>query len=66
MDYVYFSSLLQVRMEKTLGDDSDLRVVFPRAYAKYTLKEGTLEERRELLGCLKSKLYLDGQTLVIK
>lgn len=44
----------------------DLPKVDCRAYAKYTLKEGTLKERRELLGCLKSKLYLDGQTLVIK
>ena len=29
-----------------------------RNYTKYLLSEGTLIEKRELLGCLKSKLYL--------
>jgi hypothetical protein len=29
-----------------------------RGYAKYVLREGTNEEKRELLGCLKSRIYL--------
>lgn len=29
-----------------------------RGYAKYILREGTNEEKRELLGCLKSRIYL--------
>jgi site-specific DNA recombinase len=29
-----------------------------RGYAKYVLKEGTNEEKREILGCLKSRIYL--------
>lgn len=29
-----------------------------RGYAKFVLKEGTNEEKRELLGCLKSRIYL--------
>ncbi len=29
-----------------------------KTYAKYTLKEGTNEERRELMGCFKSKLKI--------
>lgn len=29
-----------------------------RGYAKYVLKNGTADEKRELLGCLKSKLIL--------
>lgn len=29
-----------------------------RGYAKYILQEGANEEKRELLGCLKSRIYL--------
>ena len=29
-----------------------------RTYAKYVLKEGTNEEKRELMGCFKSKLKI--------
>lgn len=29
-----------------------------RGYAKYVLREGTNEEKREILGCLKSRIYL--------
>ena len=33
-----------------------------RSYAKYILREGSSEEKRELLGCLKSRLVLaDGK-----
>ena len=32
--------------------------VDPKTYARYTLKEGTNEEKRELMGCFKSKLKI--------
>ncbi len=32
--------------------------VDPKAYARYTLKEGSNEEKRELMGCFKSKLKI--------
>ena len=31
-----------------------------RTYAKYLLKDGKTEEKRELLGCLRNKLILKG------
>ena len=37
----------------TKHEDIDLRT-----YAKYILKEGTNEEKRELMGCFKSKLKI--------
>lgn len=36
----------------------DIPSVDIRGYAKYVLKEGTNEEKREILGCLKSRIYL--------
>lgn len=36
-----------------------------KTYAKYILQEGTKEERRELLGCLKNRLVLSNQQLRI-
>ncbi|MFA5777887.1 MAG: recombinase family protein [Candidatus Paceibacterota bacterium] len=37
-----------------------------RNYTKYLLKEGTLIEKRELLGCMKSKLYLKDKKIVLE
>lgn len=37
-----------------------------RTYAKYTLKEGTNEERRELMGCFKSKIKITQGVLTIE
>ncbi len=37
----------------------------PRQYATHVLTEGTVEERRELLGCLKSKLILKNREVVL-
>lgn len=36
-----------------------------RGYAKYILKEGTNEEKREILGCLKSRIYLAEKKITI-
>lgn len=34
-----------------------------RTYAKYLLREGSIVEKRELLGCMKSKLVLKEKTV---
>ena len=38
---------------KSVHQDIDLKT-----YAKYILKEGTNEEKRELMGCFKSKIKI--------
>lgn len=46
------------------------KVDFPdidiRGYAKYILKEGSNEEKREILGCLKSRIYLANKQIALK
>jgi hypothetical protein len=37
-----------------------------RNYTKYLLKEGTLIEKRELLGCLQSKLFLKDKKVTME
>lgn len=37
-----------------------------RSYAKYVLKEGTREEKREVLSCLRTQLVLHNQTLSLE
>lgn len=37
-----------------------------RNYAKYILREGTIYEKRELLGCLKSRLILKNKILTLE
>jgi hypothetical protein len=34
-----------------------------RDYAKFILKEGSIEEKRELLTCFKSKILLKNKTI---
>jgi len=41
-------------------DDTDIR-----NYAKYILKEGSVSEKRELLGNLRSKIVYKDKTLVL-
>ena len=38
---------------KAKHEDTD-----PKVYAKYILKEGTNEEKREIMGCFKTKLKI--------
>ena len=40
--------------------------VDPKTYARYTLKEGTNEEKRELMGCFKSKLKITKGVVMIE
>jgi len=37
-----------------------------RNYTKYLLREGTLVEKRELLGCLQSKLFLKDKKVTLE
>lgn len=50
-----------------LGHSQQLVVpkVDAKTYAKYVLQEGGRDEKRELLGCLKSKLYLKDEKLTL-
>ncbi len=51
-----------------LGKSTDNNTKIPkvdiRNYAKYILADGSREEKRELLSCLKTKLYLKDQTIL--
>ena len=38
----------------------------PRSYATYVLQEGTIAEKRELLGCLKNRLILTNKIVKIE
>jgi predicted component of type VI protein secretion system len=40
------------------AENNQVSRVDVRQYAKYILREGTKEEKHELLGCLKSKVLL--------
>ncbi|MCK5472014.1 hypothetical protein KAI54_02400 [Candidatus Gracilibacteria bacterium] len=42
-----------------LGGEEKIPKVNVRKYAKYILREGTKEEKRELLGCLKVGLVVE-------
>ncbi len=46
-------TVLGISKSQTKHEDVDIKT-----YAKYILKEGTNEEKRELLGCLKSQLKI--------
>lgn len=46
---------------ESLRDDINIR-----NYAKYILNQGLIEEKRELLICLKSRMYLTNKKLILK
>ena len=37
-----------------------------KTYAKYILKEGSVIEKRELMGCLKSKFIMKDHTIILE
>jgi len=51
-----------------LGIKSKIKVadIDIRSYTKYILREGTIYEKRELLGCLKSRLILKDKILILE
>ncbi len=53
-----FQSSLMGNKNKLETTDIDIR-----NYAKYILRDGKIEEKWELLGCLRSKIYLDDRKI---
>jgi len=49
-----------------IREKSEVKDIDIRNYAKYLLREGTVIEKRELLGCLKSKLLLLDKTITLR
>ena len=58
--YKKFQSAVLGKKEKIKVADIELR-----NYAKYILREGTNFEKRELLGCLKSKMKLKDKKIIL-
>jgi site-specific DNA recombinase len=54
------------RMISRNNDDVKVNNVDIRNYAKYILREGSILEKRELLSCLKSKIFLKNQKIFLK
>lgn len=50
-------------LEKSSDGNIKIPKVDIRNYAKYILADGSREEKRELLSCLKTKLYLKNRTI---
>jgi len=56
-----FQKMISESNDKIMIDDIDIR-----NYAKYILKEGSILEKRELLGCLKSRIIFRNKVVSIK
>ncbi len=56
-----FNNIMLGIKEKIEVKDLDIK-----NYAKYILKEGTEVEKRELLGCLKTSIFLANKSISIK
>ena len=54
----FHSGIMGMKDEEYKAKDADIR-----NYAKYLLTEGNMFEKRELLGCLKSKIVLKNKTI---
>jgi DNA invertase Pin-like site-specific DNA recombinase len=48
------------------AEDPDIEQVDVRTYAKHIIKHGSLIDKRELLGCLKTKLFLTHKVLSLQ
>jgi hypothetical protein len=57
----FHRGVLGISGKKEQHKDTDLKT-----YAKYILKEGSNEEKRELMGCLESKIKIDYKVLNIQ
>jgi hypothetical protein len=51
--------------QSVLGIKQEIQIqdIDVRNYAKFILKEGIIQEKRELLGCLKSKILLQNKVI---
>ena len=56
-----FQQFILGKKEKIIIDDIDIR-----NYAKYLLKEGEIQEKRELLSCLEGKILLKNKKILLK
>jgi len=54
-------SILGIRVDKNVP----VKEIDIKAYAKYILNEGDMAEKRELLGCMKSKIVLKDKVVVL-
>ena len=52
-------------MEKTSKEKIKVKEIDIRNYAKYILKEGSVSEKRELLGNLRSRIVYKDKTLTL-
>lgn len=59
--YKQFQQMLLGKEERIAVSNIDIR-----NYAKFILLEGNIEEKREFLGCLKSKITLDNKRIRIR
>jgi len=49
-----------------VGSATEQKEITPNQYLVYVLKEGSMIEKREVLGCLKSRLVLADKHLTLK
>lgn len=56
----FYKSVLGIKGKAETHQDIDLK-----DYAKYVLREGTNEEKRELMGCFKSKLLIKNKLVTL-
>ena len=56
----FMSKILKQKVSKDLENKVDLR-----DYSKFVLREGSREEKRELLGCLKIKMSLKDKKISV-
>jgi hypothetical protein len=56
-----FDSMILGRKSPVVIKDIDIR-----NYAKFILQEGSMDEKREFLGCLKSEILLSNKSILLK
>ena len=54
--------------QSLLGERIDMEVtdIDIKEYVKFLLKEGTLEEKREVISCFNSQILLKDKTLILQ
>jgi len=54
--------------QSLLGETSDVSTkdIDAKDYVKFLLKEGSLEEKREIMSCFKSKVLLKNQKITLE
>lgn len=59
-------SAFQNRVQKIDGQQQEQKNINVRNYIKYLLKEGAMQERREILSCIKNKIVITKKMLSIE